>query len=112
MPDELLPAIGTLGFRVQRYGMLQWGDLFTARQKLALVTLVKKLTVSDAPLYVTPVTALAIGRCAEQTSSLVRWRTTVEAVAGTFGRQALPMMWDFAEILPTGGDVPNELTCW
>ena len=33
-PDEPLPPIGTLGFRVQRYGMLQWGDLFTARQKV------------------------------------------------------------------------------
>jgi adenine-specific DNA methylase len=41
VPDEPLPPIGTLGFRVQRYGMLQWGDLFTARQKLALVTLIK-----------------------------------------------------------------------
>ena len=30
VPDEPLPPIGTLGFRVQRYGMLQWGDLFTA----------------------------------------------------------------------------------
>ena len=30
------PPIGTLGFRVQRYGMMQWGDLFTARQKVAL----------------------------------------------------------------------------
>lgn len=37
IPDEPLPPIGTLGFRVQRYGMLQWGDLFTARQKLALL---------------------------------------------------------------------------
>jgi adenine-specific DNA methylase len=36
IPDEPLPPIGTLGFRVQRCGMLQWGDLFTARQKLAL----------------------------------------------------------------------------
>ena len=36
VPDEPLPPIGTLGFRVQRYGMLQWGDLFTARQKVAL----------------------------------------------------------------------------
>ena len=26
-------------FRVQRYGMLQWGDLFTARQKVALLAL-------------------------------------------------------------------------
>ena len=37
VPDEPLPPIGTLGFRVQRYGMLQWGDLFTARQKVALL---------------------------------------------------------------------------
>ena len=41
VPDEPLPPIGTLGFRVQRYGMLQWGDLFTARQKVALVELAK-----------------------------------------------------------------------
>jgi adenine-specific DNA methylase len=36
IPDEPLPPIGTLGFRVQRYGMVQWGDLFSARQKLAV----------------------------------------------------------------------------
>ncbi|GIW40411.1 MAG: hypothetical protein KatS3mg076_0988 [Candidatus Binatia bacterium] len=41
VPDEPLPPVGTLGFRVQRYGMLQWGDLFTARQKVALVTLAR-----------------------------------------------------------------------
>jgi putative DNA methylase len=33
VPDEPLPPVGTLGFRVQRYGMLQWGDLFTARRR-------------------------------------------------------------------------------
>ncbi len=27
LPNEPLPPIGTLGFRVQRYGMLNWGDL-------------------------------------------------------------------------------------
>ena len=41
LPDEVLPPIGTLGFRVQRYGMLQWGDLFTARQKIALMGLAR-----------------------------------------------------------------------
>ena len=46
VPDEPLPSIGTLGFRVQRYGMLQWGDLFTARQKVALVTLTRLLRES------------------------------------------------------------------
>ena len=43
VPNELLPPIGTLGFRVQRYGMLQWGDLFTARQKVALGKLAELL---------------------------------------------------------------------
>ena len=43
VPDEPLPPIGTLGFRVQRYGMMQWGDLFTARQKAALVVLLEAM---------------------------------------------------------------------
>ena len=41
VPDEPTPAGGGSGagraFSVQRYGMLQWGDLFTARQKVALM---------------------------------------------------------------------------
>ena len=41
VPDESTPAGGGSGagraFGVQRYGMLQWGDLFTARQKAALM---------------------------------------------------------------------------
>ena len=45
VPDEPTPAGGGSGagraFSVQRYGMLQWGDLFTARQKVALHTLAK-----------------------------------------------------------------------
>ena len=45
VPDEPTPAGGGSGagraFSVQRYGMLHWGDLFTARQKAALVTLVR-----------------------------------------------------------------------
>jgi adenine-specific DNA methylase len=39
VPDEPLPPQGALGFRVQLYGMEQWGDLFTPRQLLALTTL-------------------------------------------------------------------------
>ena len=106
VPDEPLPPIGTLGFRVQRYGMLQWGDLFTARQKVALDQLVGESASADMGNIRTS-TALAVSRCVEQSSSLVRWRQTVEAVAGTFGRQALPIMWDFAEIVVTGGEASN-----
>jgi adenine-specific DNA methylase len=35
VPNEPLPPIGTLGFRVQRYGMTEWGHLYTERQMLA-----------------------------------------------------------------------------
>ena len=109
VPDEPLPPIGTLGFRVQRYGMMQWGDLFTARQKVGLEALGR---FAGRPIEKdgdNPISAigLAVSRCIEQSSSLVRWRPTVEAVAGTFGRQALPMMWDFAEIVIIGDQASN-----
>ncbi|MBD2392193.1 DUF1156 domain-containing protein [Aphanizomenon flos-aquae NRERC-008] len=38
VPDEELPPRGTLGFRVQPYGMNTWGSLFNSRQQLALIT--------------------------------------------------------------------------
>jgi len=107
VPDEPLPPVGTLGFRVQRYGMLQWGDLFTSRQKVGLVVLARSIHKYELDRPARPAISLAITRCCEQASSLVRWRTTVEAVAGTFGRQALPMMWDFTEILPAGDEGSN-----
>ena len=95
VPDEPLPPIGTLGFRVQRYGMRQWGDLFTARQKAALVALGKlSNSRSDA---VHALLAMAVGRCADYSSAGVVWAQDGEFVAHTFGRQALPIVWDFAE---------------
>jgi len=106
VPDEPTPAGGGSGagraFSVQRYGMLEWGDLFTARQKVALVALGAVLGQDSTAADVLRSLSLAVSRCTERSSSLVRWRTTVEAVAGTFGRQALPMMWDFTEIVTTG----------
>jgi adenine-specific DNA methylase len=33
-----MPKPGTLGFRVQPYGVRTWGDLFTPRQMLCLLT--------------------------------------------------------------------------
>jgi len=111
VPDEPTPTGGGSGagraFSVQRYGMLQWGDLFTARQKVALLELAQRASHESVPTEVRRTLSLAVGRCSEQSSSLVRWRTTVEAVAGTFGRQALPMMWDFVEIVTTGDFASN-----
>ena len=89
-------------FSVQRYGMLQWGDLFTARQKVALVTLARAAyerpqTGDDA---IRTAMAMVVGRSADCGSSGVVWAQTGEFVAHTFGRQALPIVWDFAEAVP------------
>ena len=96
VPDEPLPPIGTLGFRVQRYGMLQWGDLFTARQKMMLACFGDPLNLKssrDSLVFM----VMALDRCADYGSSGVVWAQEGEFVKGTFARQALPIVWDFAE---------------
>ena len=110
VPNEPLPPIGTLGFRVQRYGMLQWGDLFTARQKAALVELGQVLRDrhEDDPDMLRATSGLIIGRLADYMSAQCVWHIPKQLVAHTFGRQALPITWDFCEIAPIG-DGPGNL---
>ena len=102
VPDEPLPPIGTLGFRVQRYGMLQWGDLFTARQKAALVTLGigVQFIPADIRTDLQDAGALVLGRTVDYNSANCRWAPHGEYIGNTFTRQALPMIWDFAEVNP------------
>ncbi len=103
VPDEPTPTGGGSGagraFSVQRYGMLQWGDLFTARQKAALVKL-SRLAGTQCIDGATTVYGMALGRCSDYGSSGVVWVPGGEFVKGTFGRQALPIVWDFAEAVP------------
>lgn len=106
IPDEPTPAGGGSGagraFSVQNYGMMQFGDLFTARQKLALTTLAGiigrvELEAVRAPL------AFALSKQADFNSSLARWANHMEKSVATFGRQALPILWDWCEATPLGG---------
>jgi len=98
VPDEPLPPIGTLGFRVQRYGMLQWSDLFTARQKVALLELGRRLASVSPSVH--EVGAAAVDRTADYNSASCRWVPHGEFIGNTFTRQALPIVWDFAEVNP------------
>ena len=95
VPDEPLPPIGTLGFRVQRYGMLQWGDLFTARQKLIIYGLVSLIHESD--IKPNSILGFLCTRLADKNASLVSWDSGRETVGHVFNRQALPIVWDFVE---------------
>ena len=40
---------------------------------------------------------LGISKLADAQSSLCRWKTTMDQSIATFGRQALPMVWDYSE---------------
>ena len=126
-PDELpvseLPE-KALSFRVQVYGFKQWVDLFTNRQLVALSTLsdlvsevrgkVLKDALAvgipagerledcgvDAEAYADAVATylgLAVSRTTDRSSSLASWDSSNPKVRNTFGRQALPMVWDYAE---------------
>jgi putative DNA methylase len=51
--------------------------------------------------------ALAIDRCADYWSTLCSWNLTGENLSHTFTRQALPMIWDFAEANPFSASSGN-----
>ena len=97
VPDEPLPPVGTLGFRVQRYGMAQWGDLFTARQKAALVVLSNVIRTVNGREYVKEILSMICTKLADRCNSLVNWSLGVECPNQLFKGNAIPMGWDFGE---------------
>ena len=112
-----------LGFRVGNYGMTRWGDLFTPRQLVVLTTLsdlvadtmervrhdARAAGLADderpghqgrARAYAQAVSVylgLATSKTANRSSMLCTFKIGVECPGDTFGRQALPMSWDYAE---------------
>jgi putative DNA methylase len=117
------------------YGLTTYGDLFTPRQLVALTTfsdLVQEarervqrdalqagLSADSKPLrdggtsataYAEAVKVylgFATSRASDAWASQVSWRNAVEATRGTFARQALPMIWDFAEASPFSSSCGN-----
>lgn len=126
IPDEPTPKGGGSGagraFSQRNYGMDKFENLFTHRQNLALTTLVKlvkdvgeKLADSnDKGLADAVQTCLAfvIDKQTDYNSSICTWNTRGEYIGHTFGRQAIPMIWDFIELQPFGngsGDLDGAL---
>ncbi|MGI6086502.1 MAG: DUF1156 domain-containing protein [Kiritimatiellia bacterium] len=44
--------------------------------------------------------AFAVDKCADYWSAVCSWHTSGEKIRNTFGRQAIPMVWDYAETNP------------
>lgn len=110
IPDEPTPEGGGSGagraFSVQMYGMMVFGDLYTARQKLAMTRLTAATRETEVGA-VKEALSLALTRSANAMNSLCRWHLTGEKHEGVYARQALPIVWDFSEANPfsdaTGG---------
>ena len=123
--------------RLPMYGMPTWADAFTLRQLLALTTFSDVLAevrqrvqadalaagMEDDPMrlrdggsaadaYVDAVVtylAFVVDKCADYWSALCSWHNGRQLIRNTFGRQAIPMVWDYAEANPFSGSSGNWL---
>lgn len=113
VPDEPI-APETLGLRIDAFGLDTWGKLFNARQLVALTTFARlvreahsEMLRADADEKYTKAVATLLGfildRLANTNSTLARLMSAgARGIVGTFARQALPMVWDYAEANPFG----------
>ena len=120
--------VGKCRDQLPLYGMNSFADVFSARQLTALTVLSELvgeaigLAHSDAlttgfqgenaplqnsgggPLaYAQAVgvyLAFVVDKCADYWSEVCSWHTSGEKIRNTFGRQAIPMTWSFAEANP------------
>lgn len=126
--------VRALGFRVQNYGFHKWFDLFTNRQLVALTTFsdlvgqARQRVLEDAlaagmeegesleaggsgaRAYADAIAtylALAVSRQTDRLSSIASWQSIGEKIRNVFARQAIPMVWDFAEANPFSSSSGN-----
>ena len=123
-PDIALPS-NPRDFKTPLYGMNAFGDLFTDRQLVALTTLSDLVTDAryricadavaahmpddDEPLREGGTGAKAyaeavgvylgflVDQQSNQSSTICGWNNINQQMIVTFSRQAIPMVWDFAE---------------
>lgn len=114
-PQQLI--VGKSAMNVSLYGFDRYGDLFTTRQLVALSTFCEVLTSLQAKLNkekgkdyadaITTYLAFVVDKCADYWSSICIWHSSGQKMSHTFGRQAIPMSWDFAETCPFSNSTGN-----
>ncbi|WP_040921079.1 DUF1156 domain-containing protein [Saccharibacter floricola] len=133
-PDTELPD-EKRAFWTVSYGLTTFGSLFTNRQLVALGTfseivaeirdeierdaLGAGVTDDGIPLrengagaraYAEAVSVylgFAIDKCSDYWSSICTWDSSRDGIRNTFGRQAIPMTWDYAEANPFSSSSGN-----
>ncbi|EWH01928.1 DUF1156 domain-containing protein [Halomonas sp. BC04] len=136
-PEHSLP-VNPRDFKTPNYGLSSFGDLFTPRQLVALTTFsdlvqeAREKAIADAKSASLPdncrglaqggsgATAygdavavylgFSVSKLSDAQTSLCRWKPTMDQSIATFGRQALPMVWDFSEANAFCGKAGDILT--
>jgi putative DNA methylase len=108
IPDESTSDYDTFVNRGPIYGLTTWADYFNSRQALALSTVIR--LIQEIEKYSTDkekgslstaiqtCLALAVDRLADKNASLSVWNNIGEKIEHVFGRQAIPMVWDYVEV--------------
>lgn len=122
VPHELLPpkkSHRAVGSQLSLYNFKSWGDLFNARQNLAMITFIEKvrlvyqkiMKVDDAyAKAVVSYLALILTRHSSYNTTLCWWESLGERGFNIFGRQTLAMVYDYSEQNPCGVLTGNWLS--
>ncbi len=113
--NPIRPYKNTRGLSaVTRIGITRFCDLYTARQAVAIRTfqriLLRLPQFTDETEFRGAVLAVfncAVGRFIFQNCSLSRWNAARSTIEGAFGKQALQVVWDFAEVNPLSDGPAN-----
>jgi len=96
------------------YGFTHWYELFTNRQLTTLTTFselileASKQVIADGggteySKAIMVYLSFVVSKQADRGSSICSWDISRDGLRNTFGRQAIPMVWDFAEGNPFSG---------
>ena len=106
IPVEQIPH-GNKTSEALRYGMRRWSEIFSPRQLLTLGTYlevfyevvgeVRKALSEDRAKAVVTYLGLALDKCADYNSRMVRWHSGRGVIAGTFDRHDFSFKWSHAE---------------
>lgn len=127
-PEQEL--VGKSADQVPLYGMTTYGDLFGKRQMNSisefsnvLMSLRQSETAANlapdnqkTPYDISAIEAVQVyltfvlDKLTDYSSSLVTWIPMRETLRSSFGRQALAMVWDFAEVNPFSSSSGNWLS--
>jgi putative DNA methylase len=118
IPTEQIPQ-DINDTRPIRYGMPRWCDLFTPRQLLGHLTVVKELRritpeimaeLGEGPgRAVVTYLQFAIDKAIDYNSKQTRWHYSRGVIVGTFGRHDFSLKWTFAEMSFAG---PSSGAMW